>query len=153
MNHRSAASLAVGAVLAVCLLSSTGCWQQRMAQQRAVAAQAAAQADANAARAAAEAALQADRAQGTAAATQDIANDVLKQKEYPPLPSPAWHAQYVKLLKERCIVEWEVVQGPANISDSLREEVNAYNEVMRAEIERRFGADIFEKLQAEAEGK
>jgi hypothetical protein len=69
------------------------------------------------------------------------------------LPSPAWHAKYVKLLKERCNVAWEVVQRPANISDALLDEVNAYNEVMRVEIERRFGANIFEKLRAEAEGK
>lgn len=153
MKHGKASSLAAGILLAVCLLSSTGCWQQRLAQQRAMAAQAAAQAEENAVRAELQAALQAARVKGTAAATQDIANDVLKLQEYQPPLSPPWHAKYVQLLKERCNVEWEEVQGPGNISDSLREGVNAYNEVMQVEIERRFGADILDKLRAEAQGK
>ena len=45
---------------------------------------------------------------------------------------------------------WEVVQGPAD-SDVLRNEVTAYNDVMRTEIENRFEAGILDKLRAEAE--
>jgi hypothetical protein len=98
------ASLLAG-MLAVCLLSITGCWRQRAVQAQVVAARAAAQAEMDAARAAQEAALNAGRAKGTAEAQRDIGNDILKQKEYPPTPSPAWHAKYVELLKERCSVQ------------------------------------------------
>jgi len=113
---------------------------------------AAARAEEKAAAEAQRAMVAAAQARGTTAAQQDAGRDVLKLKEYPPLPAPAWHQKYVALLKERCNVEWEVVQGPAD-SVALREEVIAYNAVMRAEIERRFGADILLKLQIEAEGK
>jgi hypothetical protein len=151
MKYGNAARLTASVLLALCLFSSTGCWQQRLAQQRALAAQAAVM-QADAARAAAEAVLQAARTKGIAAAANDTGNDTLKLKEYPPMPPPPWHAKYVQRLKEHCNAEWEVVQGPAD-SDALREEVNAYNEVMRVEIERRFGVGILEKLRAEAQGK
>jgi hypothetical protein len=132
------------------LLTAPGCWQQRLAQQRAAVAFARAERDAMQED---QAVRDAARAQGAANATRDIGNDILKWKEYPPAPSPPWQAKYVTLLKERCNVEWEVVQGPAVVSDKLREEVAAYNEVMRVEIERRFGADILQKLRDEAEGR
>ena len=150
MRHFNGAGLATVAVVAVFVLSAPGCWQQRVAQQRAMAA---ALAEEKAAVDTMLVAVDAARVKGTADATQDIARGNLKQKEYPPFPSPPWHQNYVTLLSERCNVEWEVVQGPAGISDTLREEVNAYNTVMITEIERRFGVGILEKLQHEAEGK
>jgi hypothetical protein len=89
---------------------------------------------------------------GKKAAEQDIAAGVLRLKEYPPLPAPAWHGKFINLLKTECGVEWLVVQGPADSKD-LRDEVNAYNAVMRAEIERRFEPGIIEKLQKQAQEK
>jgi hypothetical protein len=83
------------------------------------------------------------------AAEQDLANGVLKQKEFPPLPYSLQQMKYIKLIKEECGVEWEVVRGPSD-SKELREEVAGYNEVMRAEIGRRFGGDVFAKLQEKA---
>jgi hypothetical protein len=152
MRHGNRISVvAVG--LMICLLSAPGCrWQQGLAQQRA--ARAAALAERDALQAEAQAALKRGHAvKGSADATCDIGNDALKLKEYPPTPSPAWHEKYVKLLKERCNVEWEVVQGPAVVSEALVQEVAAYNELMRVEVERRFGDGILLKLQNEAEGK
>jgi hypothetical protein len=140
---------AATAILAICLATATGCGPIVAARQQKAAVAAAVQAE----KAALNAALNAASAKGSADATQDIGNGMLKQKEYPPLPAPAWHPKYVTLLKERCNVEWEVVQGPPGVSETLRAEVAAYNEVMRVEIERRCGAGIFQKLRDEAEGK
>jgi hypothetical protein len=45
-----------------------------------------------------------------------------------------------------------VVPGPPDSKD-LREEVAAYNALMEAEIERRFGAGTLQKLREKAEEK
>jgi hypothetical protein len=119
-------------VLAVCFASVIGCEEARRARV------AEATAEAN--------------AKGTQAAEADVANGVLKQKEFPPLPYSKQQIDFIKLLKSECGVAWEVVQGPID-SQPLRAEVAAYNAVMRREIERRFGADIFQKLRERAEGE
>jgi hypothetical protein len=152
MWHRCGAKMAALTMLSICLLSTPGCWRQRAVQAQVVAARAAAQAEMDAARAAQEAALNVGRAKGTAEAQRDIGNNILKLKEYPPTPAPAWQAKYVELLKERCNVEYEVVQGPPGISETLQAEVVAYNDVMKAEIERRFEVGILDRLRKEAEG-
>jgi hypothetical protein len=90
-----------------------------------------------------------DRLQGMKAAISDLEKGILKQKEYPPLPYPPHYPEFIRLLKSECHVEWEVIEQRAD-SDELREEVGGYNDVMRAEIEHRYGRDIFEKLQKRA---
>ena len=92
-----------------------------------------------------------DRDKGGRAAERSIAADILKLREYPPLPYPPGHAEFVKLLRERCGVGWEVVRLPAGGSSvGLSQEVQGWNDVMRTEIRRRFGADIFTRLDEEA---
>jgi len=152
MRQRCVARLAALAMLSICLLSTPGCWRQRAVQAQVVAARAAAQAERDAARAAMEAAVNAAQAKGTTEAQREIGNGFLKQKEYPPTPSPPWHKKYVDLLKERNI-EYEVVQGPPGISETLQAEVAAYNEAMKTEIERRFEVGILDNLRNEAQGK
>jgi hypothetical protein len=91
----------------------------------------------------------ASRLQGMKAAISDLENGVLKQKEYPALLYPPHYPKFIRLLKSECHVEWEVIESRAD-SDKLREEVGGYNDVMRAEIEHRYGRDIFEKLRKRA---
>jgi hypothetical protein len=70
----------------------------------------------------------------------------LKQKSFP-LPDPAWHADFVKLLKKECGVLWE------NVTEILysQEELNGYNGVLHLEIEHRFGRGILGRLHTQAE--
>ena len=89
------------------------------------------------------------RAKGRQDAEHDIAGGILKEKEYPPLPYSLQEINYIKLIKDECGVQREVVNAP-NDSKEIREEVAGYNEVMHAEIRRRFGADIIQKLRAKA---
>jgi hypothetical protein len=89
------------------------------------------------------------RAKGRQDAEHDIAGGILKEKEYPPLPYSLEEINYIKLIKNECGVQREVVNAP-NDSKEIREEVAGYNEVMHAEIRRRFGADIMQKLRAKA---
>ena len=96
--------------------------------------------------------LAAARAQGKEVAETDVTNGVLKLKEYPPLPYSLQEIKYIKLLKSECGVERQVVQGPTD-SPVIRAEVDAYNEVMQAEIRQKFGADILQKLREKAEEK
>jgi hypothetical protein len=91
------------------------------------------------------------RAKGAREASEAIRAGKLKLKEYPPLPSPANHVAYVRLLRERCGVQYEVPALVPGVSDAdFTREVQGWNEVMQAEIKRKFGADIFERLQEEA---
>jgi hypothetical protein len=93
----------------------------------------------------------ASREKGAREAAEAIAAGKLLIKEYPPLPSPAWQANYIRLLKERCGVDYEVPQLPAGVSEAdFREEIHGFNQVMQAEIRRRFGENVFEELQAES---
>jgi hypothetical protein len=92
------------------------------------------------------------RERGAEAARADITAGLLKQKEYPPLPYSKQQIEFLKLLRSECGVTNEVVSGPTE-SAAMRQEVAAYNDVMGAEIRRRFGADIFQKLHEKAEAK
>ena len=91
-----------------------------------------------------------DRLKGMKAAIADIEARKLKQKSFP-LPDPVWQERYVELLKKECGVEWETVTDEA--AAKLIAEVRGYNDVMRVEIEHRFGRDILEKLQKKAEAE
>jgi hypothetical protein len=90
------------------------------------------------------------RQKGRQAAEDDLKKGLLKQKEYPPLPYSLQMMRFIKLMKSECGVEWEVVSSKEG-SKELREEVAGYNEVMRAAIEKRFGADVFARLHKKAE--
>jgi hypothetical protein len=92
------------------------------------------------------------RLEGMKAAIADLEKGTLMQKEYPPLPYPPGYTDFIRLLESRCGVEWQVVTSTTD-SKELREKLDGYNDVMRAEIEHRFGRDIFEKLQKKANAK
>jgi hypothetical protein len=94
------------------------------------------------------------REKGAREAKDALAAGVLKLKEYPPLPSPAWQGKYIQLLKERCGVDYEVPQLPKGTSEAdFIEEIRGWNGVMEAEIKRKFGDDILQKLREEAQAK
>jgi hypothetical protein len=89
---------------------------------------------------------------GQTAATAALAEGKLKIKEYPPLPSPPGHGEYIALLRERCGVEYEsVVSNKPGIDELLVEEVRGWNDVMKPAIQNKFGPDIFTILQKEAQ--
>jgi hypothetical protein len=81
-------------------------------------------------------------------AEHDREKGILKLKEYPPLPYSLDEIRYIKLLKERCGVEHEVL-GPGD-EQELRAEAQAYNSVMTAAIRKKFGDDILSRLRKEA---
>jgi hypothetical protein len=92
------------------------------------------------------------RERGAKEAAGAITAGTLKLKEYPPLPSPAGHQEYIRLLRERCGVEYEVPQLPPGVSEGdFIQEVRGWNDTMKAEIERRFGAGILGRLQDEGQ--
>ena len=86
------------------------------------------------------------RAEGVAEAQISIAKETLLLKEYPPLPAPAWHSDYIKLLKEKCNCDYQVVNTP-KYSKEVHDEVNGWNDTMKAEIRRRPGGEILDQLQ------
>jgi hypothetical protein len=88
-------------------------------------------------------------AKGRADAADAIAKEKLLWKEYPPLPGPAWHGEYIKLLKERCKCDYQVIQGP--LAKDQEDEIKGWNEAINAELIRRHGPNILGDLQAEAE--
>jgi hypothetical protein len=90
------------------------------------------------------------REKGVQEAASAISAGQLKLKEYPPLPSPPGHGEYVQLLRERCGVEYELPDPPPGITKAdFIQEVRGWNDTMRAEIIRKFGPGIFEQLQEE----
>ena len=94
---------------------------------------------------------QSGREKGVREATAAIAAGQFKLKEYPPLPYPPGHLEYVELLRERCGVEYEVLKLPSGVSkDVFIQEVRGWNDTMNAEIRRKFGAGIFGELEQEA---
>jgi len=92
------------------------------------------------------------REKGIREAKAAIADGTLKLKEYPPTPYPPGHGEYTALLRDECGVEYEVVKDPyagPGHSEELIQEVRAWNETMRAEIMRKFGQDVFQRLHDE----
>jgi hypothetical protein len=88
---------------------------------------------------------------GAAAARQSIEQDILVLKEYPPLPYPPGHNFYVALLEKECGVKSIVGKPGDTPEDQFIQQVQGWNSVMRPEIQRRFGEDIFERLEVEAQ--
>jgi len=78
---------------------------------------------------------------GRELAERDIAAGNLSLKGYGP-PRPAWHRDYVKLLKERHGIEVVGVAG-CTVTPEFSEEVKGYNDRMNQEVASRFGADVF----------
>lgn len=87
---------------------------------------------------------------GVREANASISKGKLILKEYPPLPYPAGHNEYVQLLQSKCGVTWECLPSdhPGRPAD-IRAEVQAWNETMEAEIRKRFGEHIFSELRAQ----
>lgn len=91
------------------------------------------------------------RERGAKDAADAIAAGTLTLKEYPPLPSPAEYQVYIRLLRERCGVGYEVPQLPPGVAQAdFIQEVRGWNDTMTAEIERRFGQGILGRLREEA---
>lgn len=90
------------------------------------------------------------RLKGMKDAEADIEKGQLKHKEFA-LPDAAWFGEYLKLLKERCGVEWLTVEMRSDDPKDPRAEIDGYNDVMRVEIEHRFGKDILKTLRKQAE--
>jgi hypothetical protein len=92
------------------------------------------------------------KAKGAREAEAEVAAGRLKIKEYPALPSPAQHGEYIALLREMCGAEYEVISSDdPKRHEALLSEVQAWNGAMYAELRRRHGPDILEELHAEAE--
>jgi hypothetical protein len=88
---------------------------------------------------------------GDAEARSAVKAGKLKLKEFPPKPYPPGHEFFVQLLREKCQVAYEVMQLPAGMkSAAFAEEISAWNAVMQAEIQSKFGADILDQLHKEA---
>jgi hypothetical protein len=88
------------------------------------------------------------RTKGVNDATAALAQGTLLLKEYPPLPSPAEHGEFIKLLKEKCNCEYAVISAPYSVE--LREEIEGWNDTMRAELRKKFGETIIDDLKTEA---
>jgi hypothetical protein len=89
-----------------------------------------------------------DRLSGMKTAVADIAAGKLKQK-FPPFPDSVQQTKYTELLKKECAVDSQVVEGAVG-PGKARDEMNGYNDVMRVEIEYRFGAGTLDKLWKKA---
>jgi len=89
-------------------------------------------------------------AKGVADAKDAVAKDKLLLKEYPPLPAPGWHGEHIKLLKEKCKCDYQVI-GDQNLPKDQQEEIRGWNETMQAELRRRHGPTIIADLNKEAE--
>ena len=83
----------------------------------------------------------------------DVARaDILKGKLVllgPPLPNPPWWNKYSRLLKAKGITQVVVYRQGVALTDADVQ----YNQVMRTEIQRRFGAGILSTLLNEAKGQ
>jgi hypothetical protein len=91
------------------------------------------------------------REKGAREAADAIAAGTLKLKEYPPLPSPPGHQEYVELLRERCGVGYEVPRLPPGVAQAdFIQEVRGWNEAVKAKVKQKHGAGIFEQLHEEA---
>jgi hypothetical protein len=90
------------------------------------------------------------RLKGMKEALAEIEKGHLRQKEFA-LPAPAWFGEYLKMLREKCGVNWITVEMRSEDPKDPRAEIDGYNDVMRVEIEHRFGKDILKTLRKQAE--
>ena len=84
---------------------------------------------------------------GRADAEKDIRANVLALERFG-LPA-AWDGEYSRILQEKYRILVRPVAGCVVNADIIGH-AKGYNEVSRPEIERRFGADVFEKARKEA---
>lgn len=90
---------------------------------------------------------QKDLEQGRADALKDIAAGKLAWHNLG-FPTP-WRLDFSKILKEKYGVESKEV-GDCEPNMPLARHTKAYNETMKAEIEKRFGKGVVEKAEEEA---
>ena len=92
-----------------------------------------------------------DRESGRTQASHAVATGTLLLQEYPPLPSPPAHNEYVELLRTRCGVDYRVPRLPAGTDTrDFIAYIRGWNEVMEAEIRKKFGPNILGDLRQEA---
>jgi hypothetical protein len=87
------------------------------------------------------------RLKGMRGAVADLEAGHVKQKDYNDRPDTPARRAFVELMKKECGVAWEPVARDRVTQDEL----GGYNDVMRAEIEHRFGRGVIEKLHKRAE--
>jgi hypothetical protein len=87
------------------------------------------------------------RLKGMRDALADLEKGFVKQKDYNDRPDDLASINFARLMTKECGVNWERM-GSQEISV---EEMGGYNDVMRVEIEHRFGRGICEKLRKQAE--
>ena len=85
---------------------------------------------------------------GREAAAKDIKQGILAVETYG-LPV-ACYAEYENLLKQKYGIELRPIAGCV-VDDSILKHAKGYNEISDAEIERRFGKDIFGKTMQAAQ--
>lgn len=85
---------------------------------------------------------------GRAEAQQDIARGHLAF-EVEGTPTP-YLPECVELLRDRYGIEYRHVQGCVVVDSTISMRTKGYNEVMRAEIERRFGPELWSNTEADA---
>jgi hypothetical protein len=90
-----------------------------------------------------------DRLKGMKAAVADVEKGVLKQV-FPPAPADLWQLEYAKLLKKECGVE-TTIEGFEDAPKGGPKATDSYNDVMRVEIEHRFGKGTLDRLRKRAE--
>jgi len=88
-----------------------------------------------------------DAAKGRSDARADLSAGKLALESFG-LPAP-WAGTYARLLRERYGIEKRSVAGCV-VDSGIVSHADGFNEVMRAEIKRRFGVDVFERTAAEA---
>ena len=84
---------------------------------------------------------------GRTQAERDIQQGILATESYG-LPGP-WSAEYESLLAERYHIQHKSIAGCV-VSPTESGHAKGYNEVMRREIETRFGENLFQRVAAEA---
>jgi hypothetical protein len=90
------------------------------------------------------------RDKGRREANETAAAGTLRLREYPPTPASAQHGEYIDLLKEKGI-GYQVLSLPAGVADAdFRAEIAGWNEVMQAEITKKFGPTVLADLLEEA---
>ncbi len=90
---------------------------------------------------------------GLSNAQRDLAAGRLRVKTGRGPPPTPWiieyDQEYERILKQRYGIELDYAFGCV-LTDRLSAEINAYNEPMLREIDRRFGTDVLEKARLEA---
>ena len=89
--------------------------------------------------------------EGRADARKDLQEGKLVREVMGPPPAP-WVETYQQFLKERYGIENRWVAG-CMVSDRVVGHATSYNEIMEAEIDRRFGKGVLDKTADEAKKK